>query len=102
MNLIARLRSKLPAWLWSGLVSGLAGAVAAFGLLTLGWLQDVAQWADSSGATAFPDLSVLGYGAVSAVAGFGTAVVNAVYRWGQSKTGLIPGDGPTYTSTKEP
>lgn len=96
MHLIASLRSKVPDWLWAGLVSGVAAAVGSFSLLSLGWLTDVAEWADSAGATEFPDLSVLGYGAVSATVGIGAAVLNALYRWAQSKTALVPGDGPTY------
>lgn len=97
MKLISKLKAKCPAWLWAGAVSGVAAAVGTFVPLTLGWLTRVADWASSSGATEFPSLTVLGYGAVSAAVGLATGVVNAVYRWVQSRSSLIPGDGPTYT-----
>lgn len=97
MHLLANLRSKLPDWLWAGITSGFYAGVVSFGLLSLGWLTDVAKWADAAGAAPFPDLSTLGYGAVSAVVGVCTAAGNAIYRWAQTKTSIVPGDGPTYS-----
>lgn len=75
--------------------------IALFLISSLGWLADVVSWASSSGASAFPDLSVLGYAAVSAVASAAIGLVNFVIRYAQSK-GVFGENaaaiGPNYTN----
>jgi amino acid transporter len=84
------------AALWTALFS----FITLFGVSAVGWLQDVVVWASESGASDFPDLSVLGYGLVSAVASVAIGFVNFVIRFAQAK-GLFGQSasevGPTYT-----
>lgn len=84
------------AALWTALFS----FVTLFGVTAVGWLQDVVVWASESGASEFPSLSVLGYGAVSALTSVAIGFVNFVVRFAQAK-GLFGQSasaiGPTYT-----
>ena len=73
--------------------------IGTFALTATGWLGDVAEWANSSGATTFPSLSVLGYGAVAAVTGAAAGATNWVYRKVQSSMGW--GSGPVYSRSSE-
>jgi hypothetical protein len=70
--------------------------IALFGTAALGWLQEVIEWASTSGETPLPGLSTIGYAAVSAVAAAAIGLVNFVVRFAQAK-GVIPGETPTYT-----
>lgn len=69
--------------------------LGVFGMSVLGWLGEVAEWASSSGAHAFPSTSVLGYAFISAGAAAGSFVVAALVRAAQA-AGWIPGKPPTY------
>lgn len=76
------------------LMTALWAFIGTFGLTLTGWLADVAKWASDSGATPFPGLSVLGYGAVAAAAAAASGVVAFIVRAAQSYTGT--GKPPTY------
>jgi hypothetical protein len=69
--------------------------VGVFGLSLLGWVNDIASWANDTAAGAFPDVSVLAKAAVSAGAAAAAGLVTWVVRYAQSK-GVLPGSGPTY------
>jgi len=82
----------VKAALWTALWSFLG----LFALLTLTpWIADVAQWADSRGAEPFPDLSVLGYGLISALAATASGLIGFLVRALQA-AGVLPGSGPGY------
>lgn len=86
------LRAALATALWS--------FVGLFGLSLLGWLADLQQWASSSGASAFPSLSVLGYAAVAAVAAAVIAGLNFLWRLAQAQGWLgasYQAKGPDYS-----
>lgn len=68
--------------------------VVLFGATLVGWSQDVVEWSSDSGASPFPGLSVLGYGAVSAVGSAAIGAVNGAVRWAQGRLGV--GTPPTY------
>lgn len=87
-------RDAIKAGLWTALFT----FVGLFGLSLVGWLQDVASWASSSGAEPLPGLTSLGYAAVSAATAAVVGLINAVVRLAQVATGK--GDaGPTYGSS---
>lgn len=71
--------------------------VAMFGVTLLGWLNDVGQWATDAGEDrgTFPDLSVLGGGALAAAAAALTFIVAFVVRQAQA-SGVVPGAPPSY------
>jgi hypothetical protein len=71
--------------------------VVLFGATVIGWSQDVTQWASDSGASPFPGLSVLGYGAVSAAASAAIGAINGFVRWAQGRLGM--GTPPNYDSS---
>lgn len=79
----AALRTAL--WVFIGL----------FTITAAGWLQDVVEWASSSGQSPLPGLSVLGYGAVAAAAAAAVGVVNFVAVLAQ-QNGYLPGAPPKY------
>jgi len=83
--------NELKAAGWTFLFS----FVALFGMSLVGFIQEVADWASSSGAEPLPGLSSVGYAAVAAVASAGIGLVNFVVRLAQSK-GVLPGETPTY------
>lgn len=86
-------RNSIKAGAWTTLFSFLT----LFAVTLLGWLQDVVEWAAASGASGqFPDLSPLGYGAVSAAAAAAIGLVNFAVRFIQGHTSL-PGSPPDYT-----
>lgn len=89
---------KSAAW------SALWAAVAGFCLTLLAWLGQVTVWANARGQNGpFPEVAVLGYGAVIALASFATGFVGFVARYLQGK-GILPGKGtiPVYqTPTTE-
>lgn len=85
------MRNALRAAAWTALFS----FVGLFGLSLLGWLQDVAVWASSSGREPLPGLSTLGYGLVAAAASAAIGLVNFVVRYAQAR-GVVPGQPPTY------
>lgn len=57
-------------------------------------LQQVAEWASTSGQQPLPEISTLGYGVVSAVTSAAIGVVNFVVRFAQGKLGT--GTPPSY------
>jgi hypothetical protein len=69
--------------------------IGTFAITAFGWLQDLAEWASTSGATPLPGLSTIGYAAVSAAVAAAGGVVTFIVRTAQSH-GVLPGDGPTY------
>lgn len=85
------MTDELKAAGWTFLFS----FIALFGVSAVGFLQEVIEWASSSGAEPLPGLSTVGYAAVSAVAAAAIGLVNFVVRYAQSK-GAIPGETPTY------
>ena len=91
------LTNSLKAGAWTALFS----FVTLFSVTLLGWLQDVVVWASDSGVAEFPTLSVLGYGAVSAVAAAMIGLVNFGLRFIQGSTNL-PGGPPEYTPPAGP
>lgn len=84
-------RDALKAAGWSAVWT----FIALFGVSTLGWLSDVAQWASSQGTEPLPALSVLGYAVVSAAVAAVSGVITAAVRLAQAK-GVLPGNGPSY------
>lgn len=84
-------RNALKAAGWTALFT----AIATFALTALDWLQEVAVWASTSGAEPLPGLSILGYGAVSALVGAASGFVNWVVRELQAND-ILPGAGPRY------
>lgn len=71
--------------------------VGVLGPSLLGWLGQVKDWADSSGADPFPRTSSLGFVAVSALIAAGPAAVALVWRSTQVTLGM--GRPPTYAPT---
>lgn len=86
------LINSAKAGLWTALFS----FITLFAVTLLGWLQDVVLWASDSGVAEFPDLSVLGYGFVSAAAAAAIGLVNFGLRFVQGSSSL-PGGPPEYT-----
>jgi len=78
---------KAAAW------SALATFIGVFGLAAVGFLSDVASWADGGGS--FPDVSVLGKAAVSAAVAAASGLVTWVLAWARRRN-LLPGAAPTY------
>lgn len=68
--------------------------IVAFGGSALGWMQEVISWADASGQEPFPDVSMLGFAAISAVGAAATGALAAVVRWAQASLGR--GNPPNY------
>lgn len=88
------LKNAIKAGAWTALFT----FIGLFFLSAIGWVQDVAEWASSNGAVEFPDLSVLGYAAVSAMCAGVIGLFNVIVRAVQSMTnvGTIPSyDKPT-------
>lgn len=69
--------------------------IGTFTLTAAGWLQDVAEWASTSGRHPLPGLSTVGYAAVSALVAASGGIVTFIVRAAQAKT-WVPGQGPTY------
>jgi hypothetical protein len=67
-----------------------------FALTAFDWLQDVAEWASSSGREPLPGLSVLGYAAVAGVCAAASGLVTLLIRWAQAAN-VLGGAPPTYT-----
>lgn len=88
---------KIPDKLKAALRTALWSFIALFAMSSLGWLQQVAEWASSSGKTPMPGLSVLGYAAVSAVVAAGIGLVNFAGVWAQGQ-GILPGSPPSYSA----
>jgi hypothetical protein len=85
------MSNELKAAAWTFLFS----FIALFGVSAVGFLQEVIEWASSSGVEPLPGMSTIGYAAVSAVASAAIGLVNFVVRYAQAK-GVIPGETPTY------
>lgn len=64
-------------------------------LLTLGFIQALAEWASTSGATPLPGLSSIGYALVAAACSAAAGVVAFVVRYAQAK-GVVAGEPPKY------
>lgn len=76
--------------------------IGMFAVTAIGWLQDVAQWASTSGHTPLPGLSVIGYGAVSAFVAAVSGLVTFIIRGAQAQ-GALPGNPPVYgTGVEQP
>lgn len=88
-------RDAVKAAAWGALFT--FGGTFALGMF--GWLNDVGQWASSSGRTPFPGYGALGYSAVAAAVAAAVFVLNAVVRVAQSQK-VLPGEGPTYATTR--
>jgi hypothetical protein len=86
--------NEVKAALWTALFT----FVALFGASVFGWVQDVTEWASTSGTAVFPNVTVLGKAAVSALGAAAAGLVNFVVRWAQAQ-GVIPGAGPNYPTT---
>jgi hypothetical protein len=72
--------------------------IGLFAVSLLGLVQQVAQWASSSGHTPLPGLSVVGYAVVSAFTAAASGLVAFVVRYAQTKGLTAPGVQPvTYT-----
>ncbi len=96
----------LKARLWDRLDPGTRNAIIAgrnvaaftfvgtFGAQLAGALQQIVDWSSSSGQEPFPDLSILGYGFVSAAGGAFLGALVSIYRWAQAKLGM--GRPPSY------
>lgn len=67
--------------------------IGVFGLALLGFISDVARWADS-GAGAFPSVSPLGKAAVAALAAASSFLVTWLVRGVQQAKN--PANGPQY------
>lgn len=86
------LSNPARAALWTAVFT----FVGLFGLSTLGWLQDVWEWAnDSTNVVLFPDPRVLMKAAVAAAVSAIIGLVNFVVRWTQER-GFLPGRTPVY------
>jgi hypothetical protein len=79
----------------AGAFTALWTFIALFGATTIGWSQEVIDWADQGSTGAFPSLSVLASGAVSAFFAALSGLVGTIVRLAQAKTAL-PGDPPVY------
>lgn len=90
------MTNALRAAAWTALFS----FIGLFGLSLLGWLQDVAAWASSSGREPLPGLSTLGYGLVAAAVSAVIGLVNFAVRYAQAR-GLVPGTPPSYPGRDE-
>jgi hypothetical protein len=55
--------------------------------LLLGWLQDLADWANSDGQQPFPDMSALYYGGVSAAVAAFVAILNLIWNLTEDSIG---------------
>lgn len=64
-------------------------------LLILGVVQDVAEWASTSGRAPLPGLSSLGYALVAAACSAAAGVVAFAVRYAQAK-GVLGGEPPAY------
>lgn len=90
------LKNAIKAGAWTALFT----FIGLFFLSAIGWVQDVAQWANSSGTLEFPDLSVLAYAAVSAACAAVIGLFNAIVRAVQSMTHI--GTTPSYDKPLTP
>ena len=87
--------NRLPDWLRAGVMTGVFVFVTGLAATLVGWINDVADWANGAGSTPFPDPSVVRGALVSAGVAAATALVNAVIRAVQERMGL--GFTPDYT-----
>lgn len=83
-------RNAIKAGLWTALFS----FIGLFSLSLIGWLQDIASWASSSGSDQFPEFTTLGYAAASAATAAVIGLLNTVVRAVQSMTHI--GTTPSY------
>lgn len=86
------MSDSVKAALWTALFTFLS----VFATTAIGWVGDVAEWANGAGTTAFPSVSVLAYGAVSALTAAGAGFLNWVVRATQKATGVGAGTVPSY------
>jgi hypothetical protein len=88
-------RFNIPDWLRAALAT--AGFTFLTGLCAtlVGWINDVADWANGAAGAPFPDPSVLRGSIASLGVALAVAVVNAGYRAIQERLGL--GLTPDYT-----
>lgn len=85
---------KIPDWARAGLMTGVFVFVSGVAATLVGWLNDVASWADASGGTPFPDPSVLRGALASAAAAALTGALNAAVRAVQARFTI--GSPPLY------
>lgn len=90
----------LPNAVKSGVTTAIAVFLFTFLPAALGLMGELAQWASSSGAEPLPDISVLGYAAVSGVLAAVGGIVWGVFRWAQANSNLIPGSPPEFQGGK--
>lgn len=89
----------MPNAVKSGITTAIAVFLFTFLPAVLGLMGQLAEWASSSGAEPLPDISVLGYAAVSGVLAAIGGVVWGVFRWAQAHSDLIPGQPPTFAGS---
>lgn len=87
--------SFLPDWAKAGVMTGVFVFITGVAATLVGWINDVADWANGGAQTPFPDPSVVRGALVSAAVAAATALVNAVIRAIQERMGL--GLTPDYT-----
>jgi hypothetical protein len=84
------------AALWTALFTFIGTA----GLALIGFLDAVADWIDGSNTDLSDDLSNLGKVLLAAVVAAGSAIINWLVRWAQSRD-ILPGSGPHYVTKAE-
>lgn len=85
------LRRALRPALWAALWAFLGPVLLMF----LGVIQDVAEWASTSGRAPLPGLSSLGFALVAAACSAAAGLVAFLVRYAQAK-GLVAGEPPAY------
>jgi hypothetical protein len=88
-------RLNLPDWLRAALATSVFTFVTGVCATLVGWLNDVADWANGGASTPFPDPSVAKGALVSLGVALAVGVVNAAVRAVQERRGL--GLTPDYT-----
>lgn len=86
------VKSALYTFLWT--------FIGLFGVTLLGWFQVVGEWASKHGHEPFPDVSVLGYGLVSAAGAAAAGLVAFIVRFAQTKN-VLPGEPPAFPTTPD-
>lgn len=89
-DMTPEIRNSIKA----GAYTALFTFIAMFGLSLIGWLQDIAEWASSSGTDEFPSFTTLGYASISAITAAVIGLFNTVVRLAQAALGK--GTIPSY------
>lgn len=66
-----------------------------------GWVQDVTEWVSAGGVDVFPDVTIVGKVAVTAVGAAFVGLINYAWLWAQSKGLPLPGQRPVYPQVEE-